>query len=142
MRKPGVSLRILIDTNTYSAYKRGSAESLEVIEYSDEIGLPLIVLAELLTGFGKGTRPEQNRQELNEFLQLPDARLVLPDVGTAEVYAHLSNQLRRKGRPIPTNDLWIAALAVQQNYALWTLDEHFRAIEGLKVGSTLPELQG
>jgi len=137
-----VSLQILIDTNAYSAYKRGSAEALEVVEYSDELGMPLIVLAELLTGFVRGSRSQQNRQELNEFLQLPDVHLVLPDVGTAEVYAQISHQLRTKGRPIPTNDIWIAALAIEQGYALWTLDEHFRGIEGLTVGRTLAELQG
>jgi len=137
-----VSLQILIDTNTYSAYKRGSVEALEVVRNADLIGFPIIVVGELLTGFVGGSRTQQNRSELEQFMASPRVRVIALTLQTAEVYAQISNRLRTKGRSIPTNDIWIAALAIEQGYALWTLDEHFSAIEGLEVGRTLAELQG
>ena len=135
-----MSTRILIDTNAYSAYMEGVAEAVEIIEYADRIAMPGIVLGELLSGFVRGNREEQNRRRLQEFLNLPGAELVWPDPGTAEVYALLSLELSRKGRPIPTNDQWIAALVIQHGDALFTYDEHFKGLENLKVGQTADEL--
>lgn len=133
-------MKVLIDTNAYSAYKQRFEPALEVIEFADEIGLSIIVLGELWAGFAAGNRETSNRGELGEFLSLPDTRLVLLDEGTAMYYARIATVQRRIGKPIPTNDLWIAAIALQQGYALFTLDQHFSEIAGLVVGRNMAEL--
>lgn len=133
-------MKVLIDTNAYSAYKQRIESALEVVEFADEIGLPIIVLGELWAGFAAGNREARNRGELSEFLLLPDTRLVLLDEATATYYARVAAAQRQIGRPIPTNDLWIAAIALQHRYALFSLDGHFSEIAGLMVGRNMAEL--
>lgn len=135
-----MSRSILIDTNAYSIYKQGSPQAIEVVDYAESIGLPLIVMGELLAGFGSGKREASNRLELQEFLALPAVITVPLDEQTTEFYAQIYGTLRRKGTPIPTNDIWIAALALQHGYALFSYDIHFKFVEGLQFGSTVVEL--
>lgn len=87
--------------------------------------IPSIVLGELLFGFALGSRPEQNRQELDEFLSSPRVTIAPITLSTAERYAGIHKHLRSIGRPIPTNDLWIAACAWEQGGILLTADGHF-----------------
>jgi predicted nucleic acid-binding protein len=127
--------RILIDTNAYGAFKRGDSAAVEIMRLADRVGLSTVVLGELLAGFSGGHRTERNRRELSEFLSSP--RVVILPVGeqTADYYALVFRLLRRKGRPIPTNDLWIAATALEHGFALFTCDDHFDAVEGILSGS-------
>jgi tRNA(fMet)-specific endonuclease VapC len=131
--------RVLIDTNAYTAFKQGAPEAIAVLRHAPEIALCSTVLGELLAGFACGTQAARNRRELADFIATPRVRQLPVDADTAEYYATLFASLRRKGRPVPTNDLWIAASALQHGFALFSLDAHFREMENLIVGSRLEE---
>ncbi len=90
-----------------------------------EIYLPLIVLGELRAGFAHGTRRIENERVLSDFLGQESIFLLRPDEQTTYFYAELYAYLRAKGTPVPTNDLWIAALAVQHNLTLFDRDSDF-----------------
>lgn len=122
---------ILLDTNAYAAFKNGAKAAIEIIRMAEKIGISTIVMGELLAGFIIGSKEEKNRKELSEFLCSPRVTLLMADNETSEYYARLFHQLRQKGQPIPTNDLWIAATAMQHGYAVFTYDKHFSNIENL-----------
>lgn len=123
--------KILIDTNIYVAFKAGNSEVTETFQRVDSIGVSAIVLGELYSGFRVGKKEKQNREELEEFLNSPRVEVFHIDETTADFYAVIFWTLRRKGRPIPANDLWIAASAMQYGLSLYSLDFYFRYIEGL-----------
>ena len=122
---------LVIDTNVYSGFLLGESRALRILRTADEIHVPLIVLAELLAGFAAGTRAQKNRDELRHFMASPRVNLLKPDEKTANHYADVYAALRRQGAPIPTNDLWIAALARQHRLPLFSFDAHFAAVPGL-----------
>ena len=121
----------VIDTNIYSGFLRGEARAVRTLQGAHEIHLPLIVIAELLAGFAAGMQTAKNREELARFMASPRVLVVKPDERTADHYADIYAALRRQGTPIPTNDLWIAALARQHRMPLFSFDEHFGAVPGL-----------
>ncbi|MBL8514536.1 MAG: type II toxin-antitoxin system VapC family toxin [Betaproteobacteria bacterium] len=125
---------IALDTNAYVAFKRGDADVIAVIQRAPRILLPVTVLGELLAGFAAGQREAANRKELNAFMQSPRVTPAQLTTVTADRYALVYAALRRAGRPIPTNDMWIAATALEHGAALLTLDAHFEAVSGLRVG--------
>jgi len=86
---------------------------------------------ELYSGFKSGSREEENREELNIFLDSPRVVVHPIDPMTADFYASILNNLKAAGTPIPTNDIWIAAVAFQQGYKIFTKDKHFNLIPGL-----------
>lgn len=131
--------RILLDTNAYVALKRGDADALAVLRRAPEIGLCPTVLGELLAGFACGSRAAKNRRELDDFMRTPRIRALPIDAETAEHYAAIFASLKRRGRPAPTNDLWIAAVAMQHGYAVFSLDAHFGDMEGLITGRKLDD---
>lgn len=118
-------MRICLDTSGYSAFKRGRAGALDLVQRADEIILPAVVLGELFAGFRIGSRERINRQELNAFMESPRVRVAPLDSETAQRYAEILAYLRERGAPIPTNDLWIAACAMQWGLRLVTTDAHF-----------------
>lgn len=124
-------MKVAIDTNRYTDLCRGLPEAVNPIMRADRVFLPFVVLGELRAGFQAGTRPRQNERLLTRFLSSPRVRLLLPDEQTTYHYATLFAQLRRQGTPIPTNDLWIAALVIQHNLALLARDAHFDHIAQL-----------
>ena len=128
-----MDLTVALDTHAYSDFMRGVAERVELVRTVPAIVLPLIVLAELRAGFAAGDRESANAANLQRFLASPRVSVLAPDEQTTHHYARLHRQLRRDGRPIPTNDLWIAALAVQHDLVLCTADRHFRWIPQLVV---------
>jgi tRNA(fMet)-specific endonuclease VapC len=115
----------MLDTSAYSAFKVGEASTLSAVQQATKILIPLVVYGELLAGFAAGSREEHNRQELAAFLASPRVDLVPIIADTAERYAVIYAYLRKKGRPIPTNDLWIAASAMEHGALLLTADGHF-----------------
>lgn len=131
---------ILIDSNGYSAFKRRAADALDIVQNCDRIGVSVVVLGELLHGFQLASRERQNRSDLEEFLRSPLVEIVPVGESVAERYATLKTQLRRLGKPIPINDLWIAATAVELGFAVFTLDAHFRHVPGLKVVMKMTDL--
>lgn len=128
--------QILLDTNAYAAFKRGDQDAIEIIRFAETIGVSTIVLGELLSGFSVGQREAKNRRELAAFLDSNRVLIIPVDEKTAEYYAHTYLSLRRKGKPIPTNDLWIAATALQHGLAVFTYDKHFFDIDGIIAGNT------
>lgn len=130
---------VLLDTNAYSAFMQGAVEVVDVVAHADRLYLNSIVMGELLAGFAAGTRGPKNRAELAQFLDSPRVEVLPVTMQTADSYALVYAGLRRKGQPIPTNDLWIAASALEQGAALLTLDAHFLQIDGLRCGRRLDD---
>ncbi len=125
--------RVLIDTITYTAFKRNRADIVEAFRNLDFIGIDVTVLGELLSGFAAGRIARRNRKELEQFINNPRVKILNHNINTAEFYAQLYKNLRAKGKPIPTNDMWIAATALQHGLAVFSLDSHFKEISGLAV---------
>ena len=128
---------ILLDTNAYTAFMLGATEVVDVVAHADRLYLNSIVLGELLGGFAAGTREPKNRAELARFLDSPRVEVLPITADTADSYALIYAGLRRKGHPILTNDLWIAASAMEHGAALLTRDAHFSHIDGLRYGQRL-----
>ncbi|MFO0789965.1 MAG: type II toxin-antitoxin system VapC family toxin [Pirellulales bacterium] len=126
-------MRILIDTNCYSEVDGGDADAIGRIESATEVWVPLIVLAELYSGFELGTHKERNERQLHAFLSRPNVGVLLPNDETARHYGKIFQSLRRQGTPIPTNDIWIAALALQHDLVLDTSDKHFLYVPQLAI---------
>lgn len=122
---------IAIDTNVYAAFKNNDLQVVETLRHCEQIGIDITVLAELFSGFAMGTREQQNRKDLQDFLKTPRVCVLHHDIKTAEYYAKIVKQLRNKGRPIPTNDIWIAANALKHALTLYSFDEHFKHVEDL-----------
>lgn len=118
-------MRIALDTNRYVDFARGEAEVVEALEGAEEIHLPLIVLGELRAGFAVGSRGAQNEGGLRKFLLRPGVFVTFPDESTTHHYGTVYRQLRQQGTPIPTNDMWIAALVLQHGLVLFARDDHF-----------------
>lgn len=118
-------MNIALDTNAYSDFMRGRPDRVHIVRTARLIHLPLMVLGELRAGFAAGNRESANAANLQRFLNSPRVTVLLPDEQTAHHYAQLYLQLRNQGMAIPSNDLWIAALAVQHNLVLCTSDVHF-----------------
>ena len=131
---------ILVDSSAYSEFKRGDADAVAVMTTAGFIGFNPIVIGELLAGFATGSRAARNRQELKGFLSLPQVVQFIIDERTAEHYADVYQLLRTAGTPIPTNDLWIAASAIEHGFAVFTFDQHFHHVPGLQFGHTVAEL--
>jgi predicted nucleic acid-binding protein len=123
--------RILIDTNIYSLAMRGEENVVDILRHTRHIGISAISIGELFSGFHGGSREQENRRELNQFLDSPRVSLYSVDEETAEQYSAILQQLKRQGTPVPTNDIWIAAVTLQHGLSLFTRDEHFSNISGL-----------
>lgn len=123
--------KVLIDTNIYSLAMKGDANVVDALRRIDLIGFSAISIGELYSGFKGGSRETGNREELNIFLDSP--RVVVHDIDeeTADFYASILNNLKVEGTPIPTNDIWIAAVVFQYGYKIFTKDKHFKLIPGL-----------
>jgi tRNA(fMet)-specific endonuclease VapC len=122
---------LLIDTNIYTYALQGDPEVVTVLQQAHEIGLCPVSIGELLSGFKGGKKEQENRRELEEFLDSPRVRVYGIDEATSEFYAEILHNLRKKGKPIPTNDIWIASVAFQHGLALFSKDQHFKDIPGL-----------
>ncbi len=123
--------RIAIDTNIYTSFKCNDQSVVDTFRDCDFIGVDLTVIAELLSGFSLGGKEKRNRQELETFLNSPRVEILLHDLETADYYALIVKRLKAKGRPISTNDIWIAANTMKHGLALYSFDVHFEEIEGL-----------
>jgi tRNA(fMet)-specific endonuclease VapC len=121
-------VNVLLDTSAYSALQRGHQGILDVMRRSESVGVPAVVLAELYSGFRAGIRWAENTEQLARFLSKPSVRVLNVTEETALRYAEVDVYLRKRGRPIPRNDVWIAAAAIEYGMQLVTLDEHFREI--------------
>jgi predicted nucleic acid-binding protein len=120
--------RLLIDTSAYSALFRGDERAKEALRSADEVFLSPVIIGELLSGFGVGRRRAANEAGLREFLAEPRVRVVVVDEETASRYAAILRGLWAAGTPIPTNDIWIAASAMQHGLEVLTADAHYARV--------------
>jgi tRNA(fMet)-specific endonuclease VapC len=123
---------VLLDTSVVIDYLRKQDQALiEHLEGANELYLPLVVLGELLYGAHKSTQKEQTLEDVRKFLRV--CSLLIPDEVTADLYGKVKAALARKGTPIPQNDIWIAAAALEHNLPLATRDGHFSKVVDLVV---------
>ena len=118
-------MRVALDTNRYVDLCRGSVATVTLLEEAEAILLPFVVVGELRAGFAHGRRQAENEQILRRFLMKDGVRVLFADDQTTHHYASVFRQLRKQGTPIPTNDIWLAALVLQHNLALHARDKHF-----------------
>lgn len=124
-------MRVLIDTNAYVALLAGDEDIAAELSGADAVLVSPVVIGELLDGFLGGSRERENRAVLKRFLAKPKTVIVQISSDSAEWFALIKRQLRAKGKPIPMNDVWIAASAMEHGARLLSKDAHFDAIEGL-----------
>lgn len=123
---------VLLDTNSYTAYFSKDARVKREIDKSQKVFISVISVGELLYGFKKGSREVSNTNDLNDFLGNKKIHLLPVTFKTATIYSTVKYHLKRKGTPIPDNDIWIAASALEIKAAIITFDRHFLKILGLK----------
>ena len=123
--------KVLIDTNIYSLAMWGDDKVVAELRKIDLIGFSAISIGELFSGFKGGNRESRNKEEINIFLDSPRVVLHPINEGTAEFYASILQDLKEAGTPIPTNDIWIAAVAFQHGYKIFSKDHHFNLVPGL-----------
>ena len=126
-----MEVKIILDTNTYMRFKRNVAEIVDCIVSAELVLFSPIVLGELMFGFRNGTRFKKNMEDLDNFIQQEVVDLALIGNITSDRYSRIAEQLKRKGTPIPTNDIWIAAQTMEHGAELITTDQHFEKIDGL-----------
>ena len=117
-------MKILLDTNAYSDWRRHGQWN-RTISTASEVLMPAIVLGELRYGFQGAAKAAENEAKLGLFLRHPAVRVVSVGESASRCYAHLKHFLRIQGTPIPENDIWIAALALEHAVPLLTSDAHF-----------------
>lgn len=121
-------MRLLLDTSAYSAFMRGHPEIKQVLQQAEAMYFNPIVLGELRAGFRRGRRLEKNEETLGIFMDSPRVHLVSLDEDTSERYAVILNTLWTAGTPIPTNNIWIAASAMQHGLSILTTDAHYQHV--------------
>ena len=120
----------LLDTNAIIALLEGN-ESVKALLAGHRVLIPSIVTGEMYYGAYRSNRARSNVQRLETFIE--NRQVLNCDVQTGKFYGAIKNRLRAKGRPIPENDIWIAAIAQQYHLPLVTRDAHFDEVEGLSV---------
>lgn len=124
-------MKLLLDSNAYSKLEGGDRRLAGLVKDAEGIMFSMIVVGELLAGFRNGSKLAENLSKLDRFLRLPRVTVLPVSRETADQYGRIHTQLRRKGRPIPTNDVWIAAHAMESGADLVSFDPHFGHVEGL-----------
>ena len=124
-------MRLALDTNAYTALMAGHREVAARIRQSERVFVSAVVVGELLFGFRHGSRLEDNLRQLDRFLESPYVELLPVTRVTADRFGRIAAALRRRGRPIPSNDVWIAAQTMEVGAELLSADAHFDAVEGL-----------
>jgi tRNA(fMet)-specific endonuclease VapC len=125
--------KVALDTNAYKALGDGEPNVAQATRHAEEIGLPVVVLGELLFGFINGSRLSENSESLRRFLATPRVRVLELDTQTARLFGETATLLRRAGVAIQQNDIWIAALCKQHGFVLASRDKGFRHVLGLEL---------
>jgi tRNA(fMet)-specific endonuclease VapC len=120
--------KVCLDTNAYSALIAGDITILDALGEADEVYLSIFVIGELYYGFTNGSKEKKNREVLNHFLKKPTVKIIHTTMETAEIYGRLKTNLKKKGSPVPINDLWISSHAIETGSFLLTFDSHFQTI--------------
>jgi tRNA(fMet)-specific endonuclease VapC len=129
--------RILLDTNAYVRFLRGDERVLDCLAKADTVFMSVFVLGELLAGFRAGGKEKDNRPLLERFVLKPSVTVLDGTMDTADLFGLVMASLKKAGTPIPINDVWIAAHALETGSVLITFDEHFIAVPGLRLWDEL-----
>lgn len=129
--------KILLDTNAYVRFLCGDEKVLTGLAQADCVYMSVFVLGELFAGFRAGGKEKQNKQILERFLQKSTVMEIEATKDTAEIFGLIKDSLRKSGNPIPINDIWIAAHALETGSVLITYDTHFLAVPGLRLWDEL-----
>ena len=121
----------ILDTSGYSALLRGNKQVVELLERSQYIYIPIVVIGELRTGFAHGTKNNENKKNLDRFLSDPAVSILYLTDRTTETFSDIYVELRRNGTPIGQNDLWISALAREHGFTVITADADFSRVQGI-----------
>jgi tRNA(fMet)-specific endonuclease VapC len=122
--------RVLLDTNILIALLEGDEAVLSHLDRTPEVFIPAVALGELFFGAAKSGRPSENTARVERFAV---GRAIVPcDLDVAREYGRLRQRLKEKGRPLPENDIWIAAAAKRHGMVLVTRDRHFQEVEDLQ----------
>ena len=124
-------MKLLLDTSAYSGFRTGVPSVVEKISGSDSVLISPVMLGELMYGFRKGSKFDQNMRMLRRFLEHEAVEVAPLGEVTADRYSRIVLQLKKDGSPIPINDVWIAAQAMEHGADLLTSDRHFEKIGGL-----------
>lgn len=125
--------KILLDTNAYTRFLAGEEMLIDEIATADVIFFSVIVLGELSAGFKLGSKEKENRKNLETFLGKVAVEVVNVSQETAEIYGQIYTALKKAGTPIPTNDIWIAAQAIEAGAKLISFDTHFSKIPAVRI---------
>jgi tRNA(fMet)-specific endonuclease VapC len=124
---------VLLDTNAFSALFRGDENVLKTISKAEHVFASVIVIGELEVGFRGGKRYAENIEILDRFLVRPTVETLEVTRETSDCFGLIKDALRRKGSPIPVNDIWIAAQCIEKGAVILTYDKHFANIDGLRM---------
>ncbi|MDX2015855.1 MAG: type II toxin-antitoxin system VapC family toxin [Myxococcaceae bacterium] len=119
------------DTSAYSQLKRGQQDVLARLREYPEVLVPTVVIGELVAGFHQGTSPREHEAALDAFLAEAPVRVIDIDKPVAVRFGEVLAELRKRGRPLPTNDVWIAAVCLNRDAELLTFDGDFEMVPGL-----------
>jgi predicted nucleic acid-binding protein len=124
-------MKLSLDTNVYTALFRGDKTIADYVKRAEHVTISAVVAGELISGFRNGSRYEDNRRRLDDFLLSAYVSLLPVTLVTADRFGRIATSLRRKGRPIPSNDIWIAAHTMESGSELLSFDKHFEEVDGL-----------
>ncbi len=131
--------KLILDSNTYTSFVKGDEKVAEYLEKASHIYFSIIIIGELLAAFKKGELERKNKKVLGKFLEENNISVIDVSRETSDNYAEIKHSLNKRGTPIPTNDIWIAAHTVETGAKLVTYDKHFLKIPGLRVWDELKE---
>ena len=124
---------ILLDTNAYTGLLAGRQDVLDTIATAETLYMSIFVLGELYAGFAGGSKESENRNTLNRFLLKPIVKILNATAETADVFGMVKSRLKAAGTPLPINDVWIAAHAIETGSIVVTFDRHFSKVPGLRL---------
>ena len=133
--------KILLDTNAYTQLLAGREAVLDIISAADTLYMSIFVLGELYTGFGGGSKEQENREILKRFLLKPTVKILNATLETADVFGMLKSRLNAAGTPLPVNDVWLAAHAIETGSVLISFDKHYNKVSGLRLWDQAGKLE-
>ncbi len=123
---------IVLDTNAYTGFLTGQKEILDYLGEAENVYMSVVVMGELYAGFRGGTKEKENKNLLKKFLDKPTVQILSVTQETAEIFGEIKNHLKSAGKPIPINDIWIAAHCLETGSVLITYDRHFENIPSVR----------
>lgn len=129
--------KILLDTNAYSEFMSGNKLVFDYIIEAEEVYLSTVMIGELFAGFYGGKKFTENKDDFKSFINKDGVKILNVTVETAEIFGEIKNELCKKGKMIPLNDIWIAAHTIETGSKIITFDSHFKQISKLRIWEEL-----